>query len=183
MTRAILIAAALLCSTLVSAAISLESAVSRSGTVLFMRHALAPGFGDPEHFQVDRCETQRILNETGRQQARVLGEQMRSAGLHTAVVYSSQWCRCLETAELLGLGPVIKEPGLNSFFQGHTPRDQALQALKQRLETLPLDQPPVVMVTHQVTISAVTGLFTQSGGLVSYDLRTGRAEAVAQDAR
>lgn len=178
MLRVILVTVALLYPTLASAALSLEAAIARSGTVLFIRHALAPGFGDPDSFQINRCETQRNLDETGRQQARALGGMIRDAGLQTAQVYSSQWCRCLDTAELLGLGPVIEEPGLNSFFQGYTAKDAALRALRRRLNALSLDQPPVIMVTHQVTISAMTGLSTPSGGLVSYDLRTKRAEAV-----
>lgn len=158
--------------------ISLADAVKQPHTVLLMRHALAPGFGDPETFTIGQCATQRNLNNAGRQQARTLGRALRAAGLVTAKVYSSQWCRCLETAAQLMLGPVIEEPGLNSFFQGHAPRTATLQALRARLNTLPLEQPPVVMVTHQVTISALTGLYTDSGGMVAYNLLTQTAEPV-----
>ena len=178
MNRLRLFIVTLLVSVTCYADLSLEDAVKRSGTVILMRHALAPGIGDPEAFQVDRCETQRNLNNMGRKQAQRLGDQLRRAGFVATQVYSSQWCRCLETAELLGLGAVIEEPGLNSFFQGYTSRTEALRLLNQRLNTLPLDQPPVIMVTHQVTITAITGLYTESGGMVSYDLQTGRAEPI-----
>ena len=178
MNRIRLFIVTLLFSVMSYADLSIEEAVNRPGTVILMRHALAPGIGDPETFQVDRCETQRVLNDTGRRQAQRLGYQLRRAGLAATQVYSSQWCRCLETAELLDLGPVIEEPGLNSFFQGYVSRTEALRLLNQRLNTLPLYQPPVVMVTHQVTISAVTGLYTQSGGMVSFDLKTGRAAPI-----
>ena len=117
MNRIRLFIVTLLFSVMSYADLSIEEAVNRPGTVILMRHALAPGIGDPEIFQVDRCETQRVLNDTGRRQAQRLGDQLRRAGLAATQVYSSQWCRCLETAELLDLGPVIEEPGLNSFFQ------------------------------------------------------------------
>ena len=96
------------------------------GHILFIRHALAPGFGDPDHFQLRRCDTQRNLDEQGRNQARNLGKLLKNSGIPFDKIYSSQWCRCLETAELLNLGPVIEEPGLNSFFQGIVNQEETL---------------------------------------------------------
>ena len=81
-----------------------------------MRHATAPGTGDPAEFQLDDCATQRNLSAVGREQARATGARLRAAGITSAEVYSSQWCRCLETARLLGLGEVLELPALNSFF-------------------------------------------------------------------
>ena len=71
------------------------------GQILFLRHALAPGFGDPEHFQLRQSETQRNLNEEVRQQAKNIGSMLKGAKLKFDAIYSSQWCRCLETAKLL----------------------------------------------------------------------------------
>lgn len=132
------------------------------GTVLLLRHALAPGTGDPPGFQLDDCSTQRNLSEAGREQARALGERLRTAGIREARVYSSRWCRCLETAELLALGPVQPEPALDSFFQRRAEGPDRTAAARERLRGLP-PGPPVVMVTHQVNISALTGEFTPSG--------------------
>ena len=132
------------------------------GTVLLLRHALAPGTGDPPGFQLDDCSTQRNLSEAGREQARALGERLRTAGIREARVYSSRWCRCLETAELLALGPVQPEPALDSFFQHRAEGPDRTAAARERLRGLP-PGPPVVMVTHQVNISALTGEFTPSG--------------------
>jgi broad specificity phosphatase PhoE len=132
------------------------------GTVLLLRHALAPGTGDPPGFQLDDCSTQRNLSEAGREQARALGERLRTAGIREARVYSSRWCRCLETAELLALGPVQPEPALDSFFQRRAEGPDRTAAARDRLRGLP-PGPPVVMVTHQVNISALTGEFTPSG--------------------
>ena len=82
-----------------------------------MRHATAPGFGDPENFTLGQCDTQRNLNETGRREARALGQSIHEQGIELTAVYSSQWCRCLHTAEELKLGEVQELPILNSFFQ------------------------------------------------------------------
>lgn len=84
--------------------------------VLLMRHAYAPGVGDPSGYTLDRCETQRVLNEEGRSQSQRIGRWLRTQGLERARVYASPWCRCTQTAELLGLGSVTVEPSLASFF-------------------------------------------------------------------
>jgi broad specificity phosphatase PhoE len=131
--------------------------------VLMLRHALAPGTGDPSAFRIGDCSTQRNLNDEGRMQARRLGDSLRAAGLSRARVYSSQWCRCLETARLLNLGPVAELPALNSFFDRAEDRDERIAALRRFLAGLPLDGEPVVLVTHQVTITAVSGVFPGSG--------------------
>jgi len=131
--------------------------------VLLLRHALAPGTGDPPGFRLDDCSTQRNLSAAGREQAQALGDRLRTAGIHEARVYSSRWCRCLETARLLDLGPVEPLPALDSFFQQRSERPARTQAAREFLQELPPGA-PVVMVTHQVNIFALTGEFTPSGG-------------------
>lgn len=132
--------------------------------VLMIRHAHAPGTGDPDHFRVGDCSTQRNLDAAGRLQARRLGERLRAAGISTAAVYSSQWCRCLETARLLGLGPVEQLPALNSFYGRPRDRDGNLAALGAFFEQLGArTSRPVILVTHSVTIVAVTGRSVGSG--------------------
>lgn len=145
------------------------------GTVIFLRHALAPGNGDPKNFDLNDCHTQRNLDEIGRRQARAIGKRIAAAKLKLAGIYSSQWCRCLETARLLDLGPVTQFDGLNSFFQNHAPRDTTLAKLTSKLDHLPQDGAPVIMVTHYVTIQAVANIAVPSGGAVLYDLTTGYA--------
>ena len=70
------------------------------GHVLLMRHAYAPGVGDPPGYTLERCETQRVLNEDGRSQSQRIGRWLRTQGLERARVYASPWCRCTQTAEL-----------------------------------------------------------------------------------
>lgn len=133
------------------------------GTILLIRHALAPGTGDPAGFDPDDCSTQRNLDDTGRAQARALGQRLRAAGLGAETpVFTSLWCRCQETARLLGLGTPRVHPGLASFYEDHVDRDKTLAELARLLSSLPVDGPPVVLVTHQVNITAVTGRFPGS---------------------
>ncbi len=138
--------------------------LAKPGRVLMLRHALAPGVGDPSSFRLGDCSTQRNLDATGRKQASVLGQRLAQAGITRAQIYSSQWCRTLETARLLKLGAVAELPALNSFFDLTDTRDANISALRKFLAHLPVDGPPVVMVTHQVTISAITGSYASSGG-------------------
>ena len=149
------------------------------GTVIFLRHALAPGNGDPKTFKLNDCRTQRNLDETGRRQARAIGKRIAAAKLNLAGIYSSEWCRCLETAQLLDLGAVTPFDGLNSFYQSLAPRDATLAKLKSKLDNLPRDGAPVIMVTHYVTIQAVANIAVPSGGAVLYDLTTGHGRELS----
>jgi len=133
-----------------------------------MRHALAPGFGDPENFEIGNCATQRNLDDVGRVQAQQIGSMLRLTELVFDAVYSSQWCRCRETAELMDVGEVQTFAGLNSFFQSHAPKKQTLELLAEKLDALPKDK-LTLMVTHQVVIQSVSSLSVQSGGLVAYN--------------
>ncbi len=92
------------------------SQIQNGGRILMVRHAYTPGSGDPYNFKIGDCSTQRNLSESGRRQAKQIGQWLRNQGISKARVYSSQWCRCLETARLLNLGKVIELPALNSFF-------------------------------------------------------------------
>ena len=140
-------------------------AVSSGNSVVLMRHALAPGTGDPENFMVDDCSTQRNLSDAGRQQARQIGDLFRENGVEHARVYSSQWCRCLETARLLGLGKVVELPVINSFFREFQRREQQTASLRDWLASQDLIE-PTILVTHQVNITALTDIFPSSGEMI-----------------
>ena len=140
------------------------------GVVFLMRHALAPGMGDPQNFDMNDCKTQRLLSEEGRLQAWMVGEKFRQSGLKSARVKSSQWCRCKETAKLLRLGVVEEIQFLNSFFD--TPereRPQTTALRKWLFEQASLSG--LILVTHQVNITALTGVVPSSGELVVIRLK------------
>ena len=146
------------------------------GNILFVRHALAPGFGDPQNFDLNECSTQRNLNWKGREQAYRIGENIKEAGIKFIKIYSSQWCRCMETAEYMNLGKITVEPGLNSFFQGIVPKEKTLSKLQERLKSIEAKHQLVLMVTHQVTITAVTGITVSSGGAVAFNTESGESK-------
>ena len=148
------------------------------GNVLLIRHALAPGFGDPQFFDLDDCSTQRNLDREGKKQAFRIGQKIKTAGIKFSKIFSSQWCRCLETAVYMNLGQITEEPGLNSFFQGIVPKDKTLSILQKRLESVEAKQELVLMVTHQVTITAVTGITVSSGGAVAFNTKSGESREV-----
>lgn len=159
------------------------AALRRGGCVAAFRHANAPGTGDPPGFRLEHCETQRNLDDAGRDQARKLGAWFRAQGLAPAAVRSSPWCRCLETARLaFGDEAVLAWAPLGS------PRAQGHDAERQRAELrAALAQVPTgrfeIWVSHQFTLSALVGGGTASAeGLV---LRTAagaerRIEAVGR---
>jgi phosphohistidine phosphatase SixA len=145
---------------------ALWAALAGGGHVALMRHAEAPGTGDPADFRLEDCSTQRNLDEAGRDQARRTGEAFREHRVTVGRVLSSQWCRCLETAELLALGDVEPFPPLNSFFGDRAREPAQTEAVRALLADTGPEGPILVVVTHQVNITALTGIFPRSGEIV-----------------
>lgn len=136
--------------------------LKQPGVHAIMRHALAPGGGDPDNFQLNDCSTQRNLDDSGREQAAEIGAAIKMAGITFTRVLTSQWCRCRETAELLGLGAPEDLPALNSFFQDRSTGPAQTDELKAYLKALAPDE-TVMLVTHQVNITGLTGQWVRSG--------------------
>lgn len=141
------------------------AALAEPGAVALMRHALAPGTGDPPEFRPGDCTTQRNLDAAGRAQATAIGAALRARGIAFDRVLSSEWCRCLETAERMAMGPVEPLPALNSFFEERGRRNAQTAAVRAFLAGLPPGA-RVLLVTHQVNITALTGRPAASGEIV-----------------
>ena len=150
------------------------------GAHLLMRHALAPGVGDPADFSLADCGVQRNLNAAGRRQARRIGERLRAAGIEPDRVLTSQWCRCRDTAVLLGLGEVEDHPALNSFFRDASTRRAQTAGALDLLRRLDAAGEKAILVTHQVNITALTGVFPASGEILVARLEGGRLRALAR---
>lgn len=153
--------------------LSIEQAAKElagGGFVLMMRHAqTVPGTGDPAGFTLGNCATQRNLSEQGREQARRLGRQLGSAGIHFVQVRHSQWCRCRETAEL-AFGQTQEWAALNSFFADRNtePGQTALvHEAAMKLAGEASGKGNVMWVTHQVNISAALGTPTRQGEIIA----------------
>jgi len=136
---------------------------------LIMRHARAPGYSDPAGFRVDDCATQRNLDDRGREQARETGRRLKAAGIAVDRVFSSQWCRCLDTARLLDMATVEQAPPLNSFFEARGRADAQTRATREMLLALPAET-SAMLVTHQVNISALLGRATSSGEIYAFEI-------------
>ncbi|MDR5899434.1 histidine phosphatase family protein [Halomonas vilamensis] len=140
-------------------------ALQEGGLVILMRHALAPGVGDPPGFVLEQCDTQRNLSAEGRAQAKATGQALRERGVPINAVYSSRWCRAQETAELMEVGEVVPAPWLDSFFRERSERSERTQAARERILSW---QGPgnLLLVTHQVNISALVGSGLGSGDMI-----------------
>lgn len=139
-------------------------ALQEGGLVILMRHALAPGIGDPPAFKLEECDTQRNLSAEGRAQAARVGQAFREREVPIDAVYSSRWCRALETAEQLALGDVEPTPWLDSFFRDPDEREARIQAMRDYILTW---QGPgnLMLVTHQVNMTALIGGVVRSGDM------------------
>jgi phosphohistidine phosphatase SixA len=133
--------------------------------IALMRHATAPGTGDPDNFQLNDCSTQRNLSEEGREQACLISERFCEQGISEMAVYSSQWCRCLETATSLNLGEVTPLPDLNSFFENQTTEEAQTVNIREFISSYG-GGIPLMLVTHQVNITALTSSVPASGEII-----------------
>ena len=147
--------------------------------VVFLRHALAPGYGDPDNFSLSDCNTQRNLDAEGRKQASFIGAAIQHSRFRFTRIFSSEWCRCKETTELMKLGYWTTFPGLNSFFQSYADKQDTLEKLRFKLKAL--TEGVTLMVTHQVIINAVTGASVASGEFVAYNTHTMRRKVFRLD--
>src|SRR5258707_9068798 len=130
------------------------AALVKGGHVALIRHGNAPpGYGDPPGFKIDDCATQRNLDEKGRTQARDLGEAFRRHGVPADRILSSPWCRCLETARLMVLGPVDGTWAVAASDKS----PERLAALRQMLANW--RGPGTLGVgTHALTVQALVGI-------------------------
>jgi phosphohistidine phosphatase SixA len=136
--------------------------------VLLMRHADAPGYGDPSGYVIGQCATQRNLGDYGKKQAKAIGVWLSNQGIQKADIYSSPWCRCLDTANLLNKGTVKIEPSLSSFFDDMSLEKKQTKALESFLknELAKQSKTPLILVTHHVNIQAYTGKAVGVGDMV-----------------
>ncbi len=151
------------------------AALKQPGSIVLFRHALAPGGGDPPGFDADDCNTQRNLNDEGRAQAQRMGLALRDADIDVQAVWHSAWCRTRDTAQLAFpdmRAPALRvEPAFNSFFDNSTAEPAQTAAARQLL--LNWHGPgTLVVITHQVNITALTDIVPKSGEGVVLQVQT-----------
>ena len=141
------------------------AALARGGHVALIRHGNAPpGYGgDPPGFKIDDCKTQRNLDDLGREQARALGEAFRTHGVRVERVLSSPWCRCVETARLMAVGPVETSWALVPDAES---RARLRLAELRELVSAWRGAGTLVLVTHAFTVRALLGFLPIQGETV-----------------
>ena len=145
--------------------------LKNGGNLIFIRHAYAPGAGDPDNFDINDCSTQRNLSEEGREQAKNIGNYFRENLIPIDKVISSEWCRCKETAEI-AFEKFETNNFLNSFFSEKFSKNRKKQIknLKEYINEWDGNM-NLVFVTHYVVISEVLNYAPSSGEIVISNIR------------
>ena len=139
------------------------------GKLIFIRHAYAPGGGDPQNFNLNDCSTQRNLNNEGTKQAQYIGEFFKKNEIKIDKVLSSEWCRCKETARI-AFKNFSTNSFLNSFYSSKYAKnkDKQIKMLNNYVKKFKSDK-NLILVTHYVLISEVLNYAPSSGEIVVSD--------------
>ena len=146
-----------------------KNQLQEGGKLIFIRHAYAPGSGDPNNFNLNDCFTQRNLNEDGRRQAQYIGEFFKEKKIKIDKVLSSEWCRCKETAKI-AFKDFSTKSFLNSFFSAKYAknRDKQIEALNDYIQKFKSNK-NLILITHYVLIFEVFNYAPSSGEIVVSD--------------
>ena len=138
--------------------------------IILIRHALAPGRGDPEGFKIEDCKTQRNLNQIGVIQSKKIGKLFKEKKIKIDKVLSSQWCRCKDTAKY-AFKKYKEFSALNSTFSPPFDKKekQQIKELKDYVQNWKGSGGNLILVTHYIVILAITGHAPSSGELVITD--------------
>jgi phosphohistidine phosphatase SixA len=153
--------------------------MKRPGHVVLVRHANAPeSVTESEDMDLKNCAIQRNLDEAGRVQARRIGDLFRAYGIRRVRLVASQYCRAIDTAKLMNLGPVQQLPALNIVYLSRpASMREAAEKTRQFMKTIPAQQ-LAVLVTHVGNIQAIAGVMVASGEMVVVHLDASGAVVV-----
>ena len=134
--------------------------------IVFIRHAIAPGNGDPDNFDITDCSTQRNLNDKGRAQSKIIGEFFKSNKILFDKVLSSEWCRCKDTG-IIAFGDIETFSALNSFYDQRFAKNKykQIQNLKKYIKNRK-SKKNLILITHYVVILEILNLGTSSGEII-----------------
>ena len=148
---------------------NLMNQLKDGGNLIFIRHAYAPGSGDPANFNLNDCSTQRNLSDEGRNQAKLIGEFFKKNKIEIDKVLSSEWCRCKETAKI-AFRNFSTNSFLNSFYslKYAENKDKQVRVLNNYIKNFE-SKKNLILVTHYVLISEVLNYGPSSGEIVVSD--------------
>jgi phosphohistidine phosphatase SixA len=141
-------------------------ALRAGGHIALMRHTSAPGgVGDPPGFKLGDCATQRNLSDEGRTEAVAMGRRLKAEDVAFETILSSPWCRCVDTARLMDLGPVETEPTFGNVVVLGNQREELIAGAEALIQAW--NRPGnLLVVTHGANIRALTGISPNSGEIV-----------------
>ena len=141
----------------------------QGGKLIFIRHAYAPGSGDPKNFNLNDCSTQRNLNDSGREQSKIIGNLFSTYNIKIEKVYSSEWCRCKETAAI-AFETFETRRFLNSFYSPEFAKNRKIQVREfQEFINNWNKKDNLIFVTHYVFISEILNYAPSSGEIIITD--------------
>jgi phosphohistidine phosphatase SixA len=145
------------------------TALEEGGKVIFIRHAYAPGAGDPDNFDIRDCSTQRNLDTNGTKQAARIGKFFSDNKISIDSVFSSEWCRCKDTAKIAFEDYRVFN-ALNSFFSNKFSKNKHKQIKELKAFIKKWDSKKnIVFVTHYVVISEIVNITISSGEIIVVD--------------
>ena len=140
------------------------------GYVIFFRHAQTEeDYADQasDNLDLTDCSTQRELSETGWQQAREIGEQFTELGIPVGDVYSSEYCRAWQTADL-AFGQYEQKAELN-FEPAEEYSDEQFATMRNNLTPFLTAEPEkgtnTILVSHDDVFDAATGIYPKPQGI------------------
>ena len=147
----------------------IQNLLKEGKKLIFIRHAIAPGGGDPINFNILRCETQRNLSKEGIVQSKNIGKFFSENNIKIDKVLSSEWCRCKQTAQY-AFNRYETRSFLNSFFSAKfaSNKNKQINDLKKYINEWSGDN-NLVLVTHYVTIQEVLNIAPSSGEIIITD--------------
>ncbi len=150
--------------------------------IILIRHALAPGGGDPPGFKINNCKTQRNLNKVGIEQSKAIGKLFKKNKIPVDKVLSSQWCRCKDTAKY-AFKNYFEFSALNSTFQSSFAKNEPkqLKQLRTFINDWDGDGGNLVLITHYSIITAITNAVPSSGEIVITDKKFNVLSTIATD--
>mgnify|MGYP001398364675 CR=1 FL=1 len=153
----------------VSVKADLKKNLEEGGKLIFIRHAYAPGNGDPQNFNLNDCLTQRNLSDRGRKQAKIIGNIFSKTNVSLGGIFSSEWCRCKETARI-AFSKFETKKFLNSFYSAQfaNNRKKQVQEFENFLKKWN-KKDNLLFVTHYVVISEILNYAPSSGEIVIAD--------------
>ena len=148
---------------------NLIKTLDQGGKLIFIRHAYAPGSGDPNNFNLNDCSTQRNLSNSGRDQSKSIGNFFSKYNINIKNVYSSEWCRCKETASI-AFNKFETKKFLNSFYSLKFAKNRKKQVKEFKRFIKNWDKKEnLIFVTHYVFISEILNYTPKSGEIIFAD--------------